>query len=328
MKSLVLFFICFFAGFSAPAQTWCPPGATWHYAVSGMDIDGVIEYTYSGDTLINSLNCKKITGTFTGIKPLYLNTFTVIPNYKNYFTYENNHVLFLHNGSTFDTVVNYNAAIGDKWLGTRDPVTDPNFPCNVRTAMTVTDTGHIAINGFSLKKVVISCTSSVTTLSQMSTLVRTNTFVTRVYSCQGDINSRSDMFPLFCGNMNAASEHPIASLRCYTDNTFPLYSQGQYGCTSLTGMSKNSITDQIVTIFPNPISDELHIKFSNAQSSHTYRVCLINAMGQIVFIDDKKEQLGQNEILKCKTEGLKSGIYFLQIYEKENLVNTQKVIKN
>src|SRR4051812_4462446 len=101
MKKLILFFLVSASAMLSVAQNWCPPGATWFYGARSApflgvrDVDGFIKFKYVGDTVINLTSCKKIAGTFTGTYNTISYSIT-IPNFRTYFTYEDNSVLYLY----------------------------------------------------------------------------------------------------------------------------------------------------------------------------------------------------------------------------------------
>ncbi|MBX3165469.1 MAG: hypothetical protein KF900_13420, partial [Bacteroidetes bacterium] len=152
MKKLVFFSIAILFGVKVSAQdtTWCPQGATWYFEYSqnfysmAMVKNGYVELKYTGDTTINKIVCKKIIGKFSGCTSCWHRNLSVYPkvvihNFRTYYTYENNGVIYLYNknSSKFDTVVNFNANIGDKWLRASG--------CG--DVLTVTDTGHVSAYG-------------------------------------------------------------------------------------------------------------------------------------------------------------------------------------
>ena len=160
MKNFLFFLFISAFQLSFKSQVmFCPPGATWNYAlISGIaGVDGIVEFKYASDTIINSISCKFINATFRGWKIgiSYLGNNITIPNVNGYFVYENNKVEYLYNGSTFDTIVNFGASIGDKWR----EVYKSNFYCsNKRGYFTVTDTDHVNFNSFSLKRIKVNYT--------------------------------------------------------------------------------------------------------------------------------------------------------------------------
>ena len=319
MKKILLCFTALFLVCAATAQTWCPPGATWHFTKTiGLwpDIDGFVKLVYTGDTTINNIACKIIKGTSAG-RYLHGGTVTVNPNYRTYYTYESNHVIFLHNGNAFDTVVNFNASIGDKWLR---PGRSVASGCNSRRAFTVTDTGHVAVNGFNLKKVVTTYTSSYTVGSDTYTVNREDRFVERAMINAGGMFL--DLFPLYCEQDNIIPEAYFIKFKCYEDNTFPLYNaDNSTACESITGIG--SITGNLtgVALYPNPATDQLIIDKIN---NHTYKARLTDLLGNTV-LESTIETQGKTQL---DISSLNTGIYILQLFEKGLLAGSEKIIKN
>lgn len=313
------------------SQSWAPAGAIWHYKLwSGIaSIDGVIEFKYAKDTVINNLNCKIIIGTFMGKHYPYngLN-FVVLPNYRKHITYENNNVLYFYNGASFDTVVNYNAAIGDKWLRIRRYPTDG---CSSRRALTVTDTGRVIINNQSLKKIVTVYTSSYTNMGNATVnVVHTNTFVEKVYnSLYNALKTDYELFPFYCEHKGTEfGEYPKVGFLCYQDDNFPLYSRVSSGC-EITSTEKLLHNDQ-PTFFvrPNPFNEKLNIDFTDGVSTlNNLQISITNVLGQTVLVQGVRNHDIREPGLQLDVSGLKKGIYFLKLFDKEKLIATQKIIK-
>ncbi|MBK7966844.1 MAG: T9SS type A sorting domain-containing protein [Bacteroidetes bacterium] len=73
-----------------------------------------------------------------------------------------------------------------------------------------------------------------------------------------------------------------------------------------------------ISIFPNPTSDLLHIKFSDHKN---YQLKLMDVTGRILKVYDNL-----NTATQLSTSSLRSGIYLLQFTNHEGLVYTQKVL--
>jgi hypothetical protein len=317
-KQLLLLSYFLFLFTTNNAQTWCPAGAIWNYTFVpqiGMQLpkSGAIEDKYVGDTIINGITCKHIQGTFSGMLTPFSPTVTVL-NYRNSYSYLSNGVLYASpNGSSFDTIVNFNAAIGDKWL--------KNLylgQCNSRKSITVIDTGRVLINNLSLKKIVTSYTSSYVFSSTTYTVSYVDTIIERIMS---RINF---MYPTYCEVDNVTDFYlDNGSFNCYQDDRFLLYKRaGVVDCGYLSiGLNENKATKNKLEIFPNPTSDVLHLRTNNEVD---YATQLFDFSGQLIqgnqFITNEKS-------LQINMSNLQNGIYFLRFSYKDGSVRSEKIIK-
>ena len=116
-KLLCILFVLFFA-FNVKAQIWCPPGTTWHYNKIIFGGNGYTRVTYAGTVTVNAKVCQQLNG-FTEYYdptsiPSQVTSYTLIP----YYTYFSNNVVFLKDAfsNAFDTLYDFNAIPGSKWL--------------------------------------------------------------------------------------------------------------------------------------------------------------------------------------------------------------------
>jgi hypothetical protein len=63
MKNLLFILFLTLFSFNAIGQVWIDSGAVWHYDVGLGYAFGFDKHEYSQDTIIESKNCQKITGT-------------------------------------------------------------------------------------------------------------------------------------------------------------------------------------------------------------------------------------------------------------------------
>jgi hypothetical protein len=305
----------------AGSQTWCPAGAVWHYGVSAAEIEGVLTYRYVADTVLDNTACKKISGTFSGtISPRYGNTHTVIPGYRDYYSYEDNEVVYLYNGTSFDTVVDYHARPGDQWLRLRSEV--HQFECNSRLALTVTDTGHVFINGQKLKTISTSYTGSISFGSNTHTLTHLNTFIERVQNFPGGLYG-NDLFPIYCEEKNILYEYLYFSFRCYQDDAFPLYKIGVNDCNNLTGLSSLDKNNIEIRLYPNPAEETITIE-TPGHAGGNFNYTIRDVLGRLVK-DPASESSGH--ALKIDVSTFSAGIYFFEISGPGNTKSMKKFMK-
>lgn len=319
-----------------------PSGATWHYPVwSGLlGVNGMMEFKYTNTVTINNVVCKQITGTFTGTNFMALGSsnFTVIPNLVHYITYENNGVVYLFNGSTFDTLANFNAQAGDTW---RDITTCTSGCANARGYYVVTSTGSVTINNVSLKQINVNHVRNVTILTQTVMVINTvptstmipvtsstttpEQFTERFISSGGASNC--SYYPvLFKGTCDwdhsSIFESPFVNFKCYQDDTFPLYkpynNSDPSDCSSILGITNPVNHEYKFSIYPSMTQELIHINFESGTGKHELKIYNMN--GSIVkslFVT------GETEI---SVKDLPGGLYLVQLIKDGQVRGYEKMI--
>jgi hypothetical protein len=290
MNRLTIIISLLLSSYSCFSQTWCAPGATWHYK----DIviwwpayrNGITELKYTNTVTINSITCNEITRTFTGqiggtVSPV--GTYTYYPLY----TYENNSVYYLYDNetNTFDTIANFNASIGDKW-----EIPFYSTSCSTKPKLTVTDIGNITINSQGLRRIVVSSGWSTDTIIER--IGGFNHFFAPYYKCIADAPNLPDFI-------------------CYQDDNFPLYKKyNAHNCFYDVGLNELEANCDLLTIYPVPINGNLNL---NAQNGGNYiydEVIIYNSFGELIrrekieFVDQKA---------KLEISELSNGVYFLYL---------------
>ncbi|MEO6303088.1 MAG: T9SS type A sorting domain-containing protein, partial [Bacteroidia bacterium] len=79
------------------------------------------------------------------------------------------------------------------------------------------------------------------------------------------------------------------------------------------------MNDQELKIYPNPTSGILNLKIKDVTDLENYKLKITNLIGQTILEIKTEKQINIKE--------LKGGIYFLQLYQKEKLIATKKIIK-
>jgi len=299
MKKIILL-ILIIATKLQVAQTWCPPGANWHYkdfypwwTAYRM---GVTELKFTNTVTINSTVCCEIAKSFTGVIGDPNNPVTTM-TYAPLYTYENNRVYYLYNSTTssFDTICNFNANIGDKWgicfvMG-----------CSSKPTLTVVDTGHVLINSQFLKKIVVSPSTMIydTIIEKIGGF---NHYLGAYYKCIADLPQMPDFI-------------------CYQDNNFPLYMKSKvYTCLYDVGL--NELENELsFSLYPNPSTDQFTIK-SSTDNIVFNKLTITNALGQKL---QEYTDFPTNKEIPIKT--FSKGIYFIRL-EHQNQSRTYKLIKN
>lgn len=318
MKKIVLLFLYIHLASNVNAQSWCPPGATWYYKeYNGVTAtDGIIKFQYVRDTLINSITAKLITGTFSGKKTgAYPYPSATIYNYASYITYEANKVVYLHSNGNFDTVVNYNATIGDKWR-----CLSKNNACGLRRHLTVTDTGHVLVNGLFLKTLVMTDTNKTFATPKTHTALA----LERVYNFTGTY-AEDVLFRIYCDAYETGGvDHSLITFLCYFDDTFLPYSNSSRAC-NITGQGSISQSVSELFVHPNPVNNHLRLLIPELMNT-SFDITLTNNLGQKINVDLPK--FISREEMEINLSNIASGIYFIQIFDQNKLIAKTKVIKD
>lgn len=268
----------------------------------------MITYKYSKDTVVNATSCKLITGVFAGTwysKAVYNSTVAV----DRFITYENNRVLYLFNGSRFDTVVNYKASIGDKWLRT-------GWYGTPRTSVTVSDTLSEVVNGLRLKKIKTTHTYTHSSIPSTATVTVNNTFLERIYNSESNYKRTTNPLFLLYGEHEWNVDEPYYKFVCYRDNAFAQYGSDCYTLPTTENFSEPNAW----LIYPNPFRNELILESSSSFPKHNIQIT--DVFGKEVFraVLQAPESIGLSD--------LQPGLYFVTVKNETGIVISQKVIKH
>lgn len=114
------------------------------------------------------------------------------------------------------------------------------------------------------------------------------------------------------GNAPGAGEVPIT----FNDTLWIKLNAVMCNTTSLTSIYNK----KIISIFPNPTSNVLHIKFSDQKN---YQLKLLDVAGRILKVYDNL-----NTETQISTNSLRNGIYLLQFTNDDGIICTQRVVVN
>jgi CubicO group peptidase (beta-lactamase class C family) len=112
------------------------------------------------------------------------------------------------------------------------------------------------------------------------------------------------------GNAPGVGEVPIA----FNDTVWIKLNEVMCNATSLSSITQ----DKNISIYPNPTSDLLHIKFSDQKN---YQLKLLDVACRILKVYDNL-----NTETQISTSGLRSGIYLLQFTNDDGFIYTHKVL--
>jgi hypothetical protein len=283
------------------SQNWCPPGATWHFGATHLGPwsifyeDLVYELKYTGNVQIDSTSCQRIEARY---KWRYGASTYTEGTYGVFDTYVSNNVLYVYKGAgLFDTVVNFNASVGDSWL---------NRYCSKVYALTVIDTGRAAIANLSLKTITVK--------SQDSTVYK---FAERIMHLGGN------PFFYYCLPDSPVEDyysmHP--GFRCYQDNQLFYGHKPASNCFDLaiTGLDEQILSS--FSIYPNPVGDKLVVEIESPSEGIVFE--LSDMSGRILLC----QSLSNSGSPNLDVSKLVAGVYLLTIKNKGRRLITKKVIK-
>lgn len=270
MKKALLFTLLLFVVKFSQAQTWCAPGAEWHYRVYNPFVpyqDGYMKVTVTNTITQGNTTYYNLVGGFVG-QVNSVNFPTVALSYFSAKIYEANKVLYVYNQTTsvYDTIANFNANIGDKWRMTQKY--NPNqMPCPFpRPVLTVIDTDHVVINSINLKRV---------------TVVTPSTYTIIIVEKIGGINSF--LYPYFSC---AVDDYSPGSFVCYSDNNFPLFQNPGYNlpCDFTTvGKDEFTLEGLELNVFPNPATEKVKIEFRGENVPKQFQVQVYDLLAKQVL---------------------------------------------
>lgn len=316
MKKIFFLFLLSVCLNSVHAQMWCPTGAEWSYSYydNYPSQNGYLVLKYTNDSVINSKTYHKINSTFYGYNVAYgSGTVTLSQGY--YLLHQNSKLISLYNGYTpDDTLFNFNANIGDKWLRVR--YFNNSFCDAQRQVVTVLDTGSVVINTIKLNKLVLSYVRGTWVGGP------TTSYTDTVYEKIGSV--KNHLIPWTCETatmaIHASGSHPIGTFRCYKDNVFPSYQHA--GAPSCYTISSTNISElrkkNLATAFPNPTSSVLHLK-SEQNKFDNSEIEIINTLGQTVLKLTYKNEIDVSNLPK--------GCYFLRVKNSDAEKFHSKFIK-
>lgn len=104
-------------------------------------------------------------------------------------------------------------------------------------------------------------------------------------------------------------------------NTTPNVKHGYFPLDFSILNTHNSILSTNISIYPNPFINSINL-ISNVNLSDSHYINIFNLEGQLILntpLSSKQEILSLSH--------LKSGIYFVQIYNNTSIITTKKIVK-
>ena len=241
-----------------------------------------------------------------------------------YLTREQNNVVYMG----LDTLYNFNANVGDKWLRVRSGHGFSGIPSQCATSrrtVTVLDTGHSIINSVNLKWLKLSYE-----FQAVETLTNTaSTSTTIAYQKIGDIFGRFD--PSYCEAITQVTvithnENPFGGFRCYKDDNFSTFQSPTYSLAcdyTVTDIFENVFDKNNFIIAPNPSQSFINI-YHPALKGKNINVKLFNLIGEMV---DIQNYIQTTEQVNVDLNNLDKGVYFLNLELDNKTILQEKIIK-
>ena len=280
-------------------------GTKWHYSFKnylGNEINRKIEYVSDSISTITGEKIKKLLTT-----KLYYNLSG--SNQNVFIKQKNDSVWFKHfqTGNSWQLLYDFNATASQSWTYS---VLSGTF-VNTHT-VTVNSVGTITLNSQSLKALYVTC--------NYGPFTYTATICERM-GCMGFLFNSVAYVPqvVIDGDFQGI-------FLCYEDSTFGLKQFTNKPCnySSYVGLREDGSAQALLNIYPNPTNGILNIELENVNAISTSSITnlhlkITNTLGQIV-LEAKLEKT-------LNISSLNNGIYFLQLFDKGNLIGTEKILK-
>jgi hypothetical protein len=123
------------------------------------------------------------------------------------------------------------------------------------------------------------------------------------------------------GNINFTYTIGEPFVQSYSNNNNQL-TEGFQQPYYLTIVNTNEVSNQLqtITIYPNPTAEKIMVQFVNLDKNTIVK--LSDETGKIIF-----ENILQNNITEIDMQAYAVGIYYLQVFENQQLIASKKIIK-
>lgn len=301
MKNLTTLLI-FFISLAAQGQIWIDTGATWHYEKTG-HYNGLDKIEFVGDTLIQDQTCQKLQISSYTFAPSEWGGGIMSTSISEKYTYSSGDTVFYLVNDQFHILYNFGAQVGDTWeLGfdTNALLCGPSF-------VEVTSSGSTEINGEMVEWI------AVTTLPNSSVGLEG-----KIYKRFG---ATSDyLFPTYINcDPNLVVEFYMYQFSCFEDDSFSLYNVTDNDCDYYLslGIDETKNTEKIVSVFPNPASDNISIRILKPNYKLT-NIVIRDTQGRLL------DNVFQSEV---DISDLPKGLYLLHIEFENYRSVVQRFIK-
>jgi hypothetical protein len=306
--------ICLVFPMFVTGQNWCPNGATWHYSFWNIWIIGYYKIEYTGDTLINSIPCKKLNKKMVlqhvGIPGSNPYTIQIGTEY----TYADNDRVYVYKHHQFYTLYDFSAHTGDTWTV---PEIKHYEGCDTVGTVRVDSTGIMTIGNQDLRYICVSLADTSQKWGWNAKIVeRIGPVITYLYSYP-----YAYLFPQkfdYCG-MNIDEPIEGGAFRCYSDSTPFSYSTNIVpGCDYITAVNPVEKKELSFSVLPNPSHGAFTVIIDEAMNISEIR--LTTLQGDLL----RSWIIGNQNTLAI--ENLVSGMYILSAIDKQSRVINKKIL--
>jgi hypothetical protein len=304
MKKILLSALLLGMALTASTQVWAPAGATWHYDYVQMWVSGYVKIQCVNDTTIAGKTCqvlKKEIHTYDWLNNTFSNS---VMGYE--YTYAENNIVYLFRFGQFYTLYDFNAVAGNSW---QVPGWDGDWgsPCDTIGTVVVDSTGTTNINGFSLRYIWTSPMEGSGWSYYDKILER--------------IGSLGYMFPEPICVVDVFEGGP---LRCYYDDEFGSYVRPGFeeSCDYIVGIEDIRSAGSSVSIYPLPAGNRITVDIASPVKS--------DIKAEITDISGKSvmKTISSTPKFDVDLTGLKDGLYFIRLSEKDGIIGIRKIIKS
>ena len=248
----------------------------------------------TGDSVIDGRTCRvlDVVRTYGSGQNVY--TMQLDP----YCVYDSAGLSFIHVPSVgFDTLYNMNAEIGDRWLLTASPE-----QCDSTSYLGVVDTGHVVMDGISLRWLAVDIY-----IPQMTVSVNQDTIVERMGTLQSYLPPQNGCVAGLDGSLGGA-------LRCYHDNEVNYMANWVDACEIPLSVADQASMDAKLRLYPNPGSNMLHLE---SMGRSTADVLVTDATGRTIT----------QTTMQAGTIGLNAAQWALGFYQVQVTTDDGSVIR-
>lgn len=293
------------------AQTFefAPIGASWWYNSNEISAVGYMQIESVGDTVILSKLCRilKKTKHYIDLSSPDHDEHTYEAGYE--YIFQDDSLIYYYSDGTFWTLYDFTASVGDTWqVYYNDPDVISLSECDSLGTIEVTERSDTIIDGFNLIK------------------MQTQHYPGSLWSFyEHDILERiGSLFYLFPGVTNdcisSTDNYVPGPLRCYQDAEIGMVKFSEEECDYIY-LGVSEISDNLFNIWPNPADGIIYVR-----GNYTEDV-------QLEFSDITGKNIPVNalrssaDILSANISFLPAGIYFINIYDENIYIGTQKILK-
>jgi hypothetical protein len=288
MKSIYLpLLLALISGLTLSAQDWFAADAEWFYSHNNLAIEGYTHMTVATDTTVVGLAAKKLAVT----QEVYDYSFGQRRTFERdpLIVREMANVVYLYRQNAWDTLLNFNAAVGEQWTVDDDYF---QFPTTVLT-VSVAAKETVTVDEQPIIRMVLDYDFVFGEPNNRRSITTQDT----VYEYLGNTSFFLDPFDFL---RNQLDFHDAGPLRCYADNALS-YARPNLAiaCDFIVRTQEPLLAAP--TLFPNPA----RTRFNLGSTPNLESLQLFHPSGQLLRQFDVQDP-------SHSLHGLPAGLYILQ----------------